>query len=234
MRTMHPHPALRAIIARRRRPSLGDLHWPRSWWTDDLEWGFGWTDMGGDGTPTVDRNAAAARNGSYGLRMITGSTPPGPGYTAEAIQEFTAPAQDYQILTAALRAPTPANGAAWDLSLGIHAGGHLYRAALRYNVAGAKFQYVNSAGVATDVSGGSYAWPTNTWVPLSLQLRASTQRYGTVSWPGGSADLSAQGLYDLGEEALSTANVDLRIEAAGATPLAIHADDFEVTHSPNA
>lgn len=208
--------------------------WPAQWWNDDIEWDDRWTVDVGVGDCVHEPAAAALRTGAAGFHLKTRPTAAANNDYVLVGQLSTLPAQDYLTLQAYYRLPSKTPSLKVELHLAVYSGGHKYNALFVHITASNKWQYYNSAGALADVAGGAYTWTANAWTPLTLQVRYSTLRWGTVTWPGGSADLSAQGLYDAGADATTGCRIELQAMANAAAPVTLHVDDVQLFHSPTA
>jgi len=225
--------ALAVLLAHRPRHTPPPPSWPQVWWDDYIESGDHWTVVTGAGDCLHEPAAAAAYAGAYGLLLRTRATGATEGDILEVTQNCLPPTKNYLALSLQVRLPTKTNTAAVICALGITSGGHLYRANLMHLIASNKWQYTNWGGADVDVPAGGYTWPNNTWVALTLRLQVAALKYGTFDWPGGTADLSAQGLWDVGVTAGSYAQARVRVVASATPPATVHADHFVLTHSPN-
>jgi hypothetical protein len=231
---MRPTAAQVACLAAAVPRGNHQVAYPASAWTDPIDTNLAWVYLAGEAGYTLERATAAARSGTYGLRLITRTAGAAPSDSLHAGQAFVRPSQDYLTYRAYCRLPVKANTFAAALHLSIFSGGHQYYAALLHITASNKWQYWSAGAALVDVPGGGYVWPDNTWVNVTLQVRYSTLRWGTVTWPGGSADLSAQGLYDAGASAVTSIICEAKIITSAAAAKTLHVADADLLHSPTA
>ena len=230
---MHPTPAqFVTVLGTPPRATPGDLAWPRVHWSDDLEGALNWAILSQTGTASCTISTAGYHTGMHSLRTATRTVDKAEDDQITVDQICTAPAEDYWTLDVWLDLPAVAPAKEWDLQLASWTGGHIYTATLKHLTAAHKFQYINAAGASTDVPAGGYNWPATTWVHITLQIRRSTLQWGTVTWPAGSADLSAQGLRDGGADAGSGARLLLQAVASANPPIILHSDTWRLLHGP--
>jgi len=225
--------ALAVLLAHRPRHTTPPPSWPQVWWDDHIESGDHWTFSFGEGDCVHAPSADAVHSGTYGLKLKTRVTGAANDDQVVVHQHFLMPTQDYLTLSLWYRLPSKTPSSALTVQLTIASTGHLYAANLLHATQLNKWQYFNSTGAYSDVPAGGYTWPANTWVPLLLRLRVSTQRYGICTLAGIHYDLSAQSLYDIGPSGDTTAHTRLQTIANASAPTTLHADDLVLTHSPN-
>lgn len=195
---------------------------------EDCEGTFTWTVAGTGGDDVHAFATTAAWQGTYGMHLRTRTT------LAAADDDLTVtklmPMPESGLLVARLRiaSPDPTAVKSVQIALLANAGANSYVGQLKFAPNTPTVEYVNAAGALVDLPTLATICPADAFQVVELALDVLTMQYIYVLVNGVRVDLAAVPLWDIGAVAARYSYISILVEAIGAAPATLYADNIYV------
>lgn len=211
----------------------GDGRWPYTTggilFKDDIEGIFGWSSVGTGSGYTVEHSMTYAFEGDYSMHLKTRTTGALAGDVVQAYRRFGL-LPEKSLMLSAFYFPFSGPALAYlYFEISHHSATLSEVARLRYDYANSIWQYYNTSGTYSNISGSSQSLFNTAWHSFAMSANFYNNTYISLISDGIQVDLSDYSYYQAAAVGAESIRIWFQIETVGAAAVETYFDNITVS-----